>query len=131
MSQMEMFADEPPAPEVEHGGYMPPATQIYRGQEFPARYKAGHGMITREPPTLFWLMDRVIEVLQGRTVHWYDMSKAVGFPIETYTLAFHLNLMVSRGLIEDEPVYLGGKRPGDKDYAGFQYQYSLPEGVPS
>jgi len=35
--------------------------------------------------------------------------------------------MVSRGLIQDEPVYLGGKRPGDKDYAGFQYRYFLEE----
>lgn len=84
-------------------------------------------MITRNPPSLFWLMDRVIEVLSEGAVHWYDMGKAIGFPIETYTLSWHLSLMVSRGLIDAEEVYLGGKRPGDKDYAGFQYQYSLPK----
>ena len=131
MNQAELFPVDPPAPAFEHGGYMPPATQIYRGQEFPGRYKSGHGMITRNSPTLFWLMDRVMEVLKGGSVHWYDMSKEVGFPIETYTLSWHLSLMVSRGLIDAEEVYLGGKRPGDKDYAGFQYRYSLPEEVSS
>jgi hypothetical protein len=129
VSQLEMFAAEPPAPAVEHGGYMPPATRTYRVEEFPDRYKDVHGLITVEVPTLFWLMDRVMEVLKGGSVHWYDMSKAVGLPIETYTLSWHLSLMVSRGLIHAEEVYLGGKRPGDKDYAGFQYQYSLPEEV--
>ncbi len=131
MSQLEMFAAEPPAPAFEHGGYMPPTTRTYRVEEFPDRYKDLHGLITLEVPTLFWLMDRVMEVLKGGPVHWYDMSKAVGFPIETYTLSWHLSLMVSRGLIDAEEVYLGGKRPGDKDYAGFQYRYSLPEEVPS
>lgn len=129
MNQAELFPVDPPAPAFEHGGYVPPATQTYRGQEFPGRYRSGHGMITRNSPTLFWLMDRVMEVLKGGSVHWYDMSKAVGLPIETYTLSWHLSLMVSRGLIHAEEVYLGGKRPGDKDYAGFQYQYSLPEEV--
>lgn len=131
MNQAELFPVDPPAPAFEHGGYIPPATRIFRGAEFFTRYKSGHGMITRKSPTLFWLMDRVIEVLQGGPVHWYDMGKAIGFPIDTYTLAFHLNIMVSRGLIDAEEVYLGGKRPGDKDYAGFQYRYSLPEEVPS
>lgn len=129
MNQAELFPVDPPAAAFEHGGYMPPATRNYRGQEFPGRYKSGHGMKTLNPPTLFWLMDRVMEVLKGGSVHWYDMSKAVGFPIETYTLAWHLDLMVSRGLIHAEEIYLGGKKPGDKDYAGFQYQYSLPEEV--
>tara|TARA_R100000781_G_scaffold110309_4_gene75686 strand:- start:6089 stop:6484 length:396 start_codon:yes stop_codon:yes gene_type:complete len=129
VNQAELFPVDPPAPAFEHGGYVPPATQTYRGQEFPGRYRSGHGMITRNSPTLFWLMDRVMEVLKGGSVHWYDMSKAVGLPIETYTLSWHLSLMVSRGLIHAEEVYLGGKRPGDKDYAGFQYQYSLPEEV--
>ncbi len=129
MNQAELFQEEKPVPDFEHGGYMPPAKQIYRGHEFPARYKDLHGLITLEVPTLFWLMDRVIEVLRVGPVHWYDMSKAVGFPIETYTLSWHLSLMVSRRLIHAEEVYLGGKKPGDKDYAGFQYQYSLPEEV--
>lgn len=131
MNQAELFPVDPPAPTFEHGGYIPPAARTYRQEEFPARYKDLHGLISLEVPTLFWLMDRVMEVLKGGPVHWYDMSKAVGFPIETYTLSWHLSLMVSRDLIDAEEVYLGGKRPGDKDYAGFQYRYSLPEGMPS
>ncbi|MAM85759.1 hypothetical protein [Marinobacter sp. UBA2678] len=131
MNQAELFPVDPPAPAFEHGGYMPPTTRTYRVEEFPAKYKDLHGLITLEVPTLFWLMDRVMEVLKVGPVHWYDMSKAVGFPVETYTLSWHLSLMVSRGLIDAEEVYLGGKRPGDKDYAGFQYRYSLPEEVSS
>lgn len=131
MSQMEMFAAEPPAPAFEHGGYMSPTTRIYRVEEFPDRYKDVHGLITVEVPTLFWLMDRVIEVLKGEPIHWYDLGKAVGLPVETCTLSRHLDLMVSRALIQAEPVYFGSSSPHLGNYRGFQYRYSLPEGVPS
>ncbi|KMQ75255.1 hypothetical protein [Marinobacter subterrani] len=131
MSQIEMFASEPPAPTFEHGGYMPPATRTYRAEEFLAKYKDLHGLITLEVPTLFWLMDRVIEVLRGGTVHWYDMDKAIGLPVDRCTLSRHLDLMASRGLIHAEPVYFGSSSPHLGNYRGFQYRYSLPEGVPS
>lgn len=131
MSQAELFPVDPPAAAVEHGGYMPPATMLYRGQEFPARYKDLHGLITLEVPTLLWLMDRVIEVLKGGPIHWYDLGKAVGLPVETCTLSRHLDLMVSRALIHAEPVYFGSSSPHLGNYRGFQYRYSLPEGMPS
>lgn len=131
MSQMEMFAAEPQAPAFDHGGYMPPATMLYRGQEFPTRYKDLHGLTTLEVPTLFWLMDSVIEVLKVEPIHWYDLGKAVGLPVETCTLSRHLDLMVGRALIHAEPVYFGSSSPHLGNYRGFQYRYSLPEGMPS
>ncbi|MCK5866301.1 MAG: hypothetical protein KAG87_14160 [Marinobacter adhaerens] len=131
MGQIEMFAAEPPAAAFEHGGYMPPAKQVYRGHEFPGRYKEARGMRTFDVPTLFWLMDRVIEVLTGGPIHWYDLGKAVGLPVETCTLSRHLDLMVNRALIHAEPVYFGSSSPHLGNYRGFQYRYSLPEEVPS
>ncbi|WP_405418730.1 hypothetical protein [Marinobacter flavimaris] len=131
MNQAELFSVDPPVPEVEHGGYMPPATRIYRVEEFPARYKEARGMRTFDVPTLFWLMDRVLEVLEGGPVHWYDMGKAIGLPVDTSTLSWHLGLMANYGLIHAEPIYFGSSSPHLGNYRGFQYRYSLPEGVPS
>ncbi len=131
MSQAELFPVDLPAVAFEHSGYMPPATMPYRGQEFPTRYKDLHGLITLEVPTLFWLMDRVIEVLKGGPIHWYELGKAVGLPVETCTLSRHLDLMVSRNQIHAEPVYFGSSSPHLGNYRGFQYRYSLLEGVPS
>lgn len=127
MSQLEIFAAEPPAPAFEHGGYMPPATRTYRVEEFPARYKDLQGLKTVELPTLFWLMDRVFEALTDGPVHWYDMGKAIALPVDASTLSRHLDLMVSRGLIHAEPVYFGSSSPHLGNYRGFQYQYSLPQ----
>ena len=126
MSQLEIFAEDPPAPEIEHGGYMPPAVHLYRGREFPRTYLELHGMRTRRVPTLLWLIDLVVEVLQGGPVHWYDLCRTFDVPVDTCTLSRHLELMESRGLIRAEPVYHGSSSPHLGNYQGFQYSYSLP-----
>lgn len=131
MNQAELFSLDPPAPTFEHRGYMPPAVQVSRGHEFPTTYLDAHGMRTLRVPTLLWLMDRVMDALSSGPVHWYDLAPLVGAPVNAFTLSRHLELMESRGLIHAEPVYFGGKQPGNKDYQGFQHRYSLPDEVPS
>lgn len=127
MNQAEMFPVDPPAPEIEHGGYMPIAIQRYRVHEFPTTYMELHGLRTSKVPTLFWLMDLIIQELQGGPVHWYDLCRTFSVPVSISTLTRHLNLMESRGLIRAEPVYLGSSSPHLGNYQGFQYSYSLPD----
>lgn len=129
MNQTDLFPADPPAPAFEHGGYMPPAVQLYRGHEFPRNYLELHGMRTWRVPTLFWLMDLVIEALQAGPVHWYDLWRTFNVPVDTFTLSRHLDLMESRGLIHAETVYFGSSSPHLGNYQGFQYRYSLPDGV--
>ena len=126
MNQAEMFEVDPPAPEIEHGGYMPPAVQLYRGHDLPTMYLELHGMHTLRVPTLFWLMDLIIEALQAGPVHWYDLCRTFNVPVDTFTLSRHLDLMKSRGLVHAERVYLGSSSPHLGNYKGFQYRYSLP-----
>lgn len=127
MSQAEMFPVDPPAPEIEHGGYMPAQVQTYRGHEMPVRYKEGYGMATLDQPTLFWLMDLVIEALTERSSSALELRSKILCAVNVSTLARHLGLMESRGLIHAEPVYYGSSSPHLGNYQGFQYSYSLPD----
>lgn len=131
MNQSDLFPADPPALAFEYGGYVPPDVQIYRGCEFSTTYVVLHGMSKWRVPTLFWLMDLIIEALQAGPVHWYDLCRKFNVPVDTDTLSRHLDVMRSRGLVLAEPVYYGSSSPHLGNYHGFQYRYSLPEGVPS
>tara|TARA_R100001244_G_scaffold63164_6_gene52510 strand:+ start:3910 stop:4314 length:405 start_codon:yes stop_codon:yes gene_type:complete len=125
MNQAELFLEDPPAPEIEHGGYLPPALHIYRGHELSTTYMVLHGMTKWRVPTLFWLMDLIIEALQAGPVHWHNLCRTFNVPVDTDTLSRHLTLMETRGLIHAEPVYYGSSSPHLGNYRGFQYRYSL------
>lgn len=126
MSQMEMFTVDPPVPPFEHGGYIPPAVQIYRGHGLPATYMVLHGMRKWKVPTLFWLMDLIIEALEAGPLHWHDLCRTFSVPVDTETLSRHLELMKGKGLVDAEPVYYGSSSPHLGNYQGFQHSYSLP-----
>lgn len=117
----------PPAEQIESGGYSPGGMVIYRGCQAPVTYMHQHGMSTLRLPVLFWLMDLVIEELRARPLHWLDML-TVGFPVDPFTLSKHLELMESIGLISAEPVYYGSASPAEGNYRGYHNRYHLAAG---
>lgn len=99
MSQIEMFAAEPPAPAIEHGGYSPDSPRWYRGREIPATYLEHQGMRTVRLPTLQWVLDEILEALRGGPILSREMHLYVASTLKPSVVSKHVHFLVELGLV--------------------------------
>src|SRR5690554_2776315 len=96
MNQAQLF--EPAKPEA-RSGYSPASKIDYRGHLIPASYRETVGMRIETRPTLVWLMDEILEALQGGPILSSDLSQHVSGPVAPGVIAKHRHLLEELGLI--------------------------------
>jgi hypothetical protein len=103
MNQAQLF--EPAKPEARAG--CSPASKInYRGHLIPASYRETVGMRIESWPTLVWLMDEILEALQGGPILSSELHQHVSGPVAPGVIAKHRHLLEELGLVRT--VYPGG-----------------------
>lgn len=80
MNQAQLF--EPAKPEA-RAGYSPASKIDYRGHLIPASYRESVGMRVESWPTLVWLMDEILEALQGGPILSSELHQHVSGPVDS------------------------------------------------
>lgn len=96
MNQAQLF--EPTKPEA-RAGYSPASKIDYRGQLTPASYRETVGMRIETRPTLVWLMDEILEALQGGPILSAELNQHVSGPVAPGVIAKHRHLLEELGLV--------------------------------
>ena len=98
MNQAQLF--EPAKPEA-RAGYSPASKIDYRGYLIPASYRETVGMRVETRPTLVWLMDEILEALQGGPILSAELAEHLSGPLEYGVVAKHESLLEDLGLIRE------------------------------
>ncbi len=96
MNQAQLF--EPAKPEA-RAGYSPASKIDYRGHLIPASYRESVGMRIESWPTLVWLMDEILEALQGGPILSSELNQHVSGPVAPGVIAKHRHLLEELGLV--------------------------------
>lgn len=96
MNQAQLF--EPAKPEA-RAGYSPASKIDYRGHLIPASYRETVGMRIETRPTLVWLMDEILEALQGGPILSAELNRHVSGPVAPGVIAKHRHLLEELGLV--------------------------------
>lgn len=112
MNQAQLFESEK---SEARSGYSPASKINYRGHLIPASYRETVGMRIETRPTLVWLMDEILEALQGGPILSSDLSQHVSGPVLPSVISKHRYLLEELGLIRtvyptgSSMMYSGGR----------------------
>lgn len=105
MNQAELFAESTKQKtgfiSGARAGYSPASKINYRGHLIPASYRETVGMRIETRPTLVWLMDEILEALQGGPILSAELAQYLSGPLEHGVVAKHESLLEDLGLIRE------------------------------